>query len=57
MKEDSFSQLKFHPENPGPIAPPLNQMSLNSLKADMRSLFDAEVIMHQRKLKGCSVLA
>jgi hypothetical protein len=44
----AYSQLKFHRENLGSFAPPLNQMSFTSLKADMQSLLE-EVIMHHVK--------
>jgi hypothetical protein len=45
---NSFSQVKYHRENLGAFAPPLNSMSLTSLKADMQSLLE-EVIMHHVK--------
>ena len=48
MDADSSYQLKFHRENLGSFAPPLNQMSFSSLKADMQSLLE-EVIMHHVK--------
>ena len=46
--EDSYSQLKYHRENLGSFAPPLNRMSFSSLKADMQGLLE-EVIMHHVK--------
>lgn len=48
MEENSFSQVKYHRENLGSFAPPLNPMSLSTLKADMQSLLE-EVIMHHVK--------
>jgi hypothetical protein len=48
MQEDLSSKVKFHRDNLGSFAPPLNQMSLNSLKADMQGLLE-EVIMHHVK--------
>ena len=47
---EESSQSKYHRENLGSFAPPLNQMSLSSLKADMQSLLEfEEVIMHHVK--------
>lgn len=51
MEEKSFSQVKYHRENLGSFAPPLNPMSLSTLKADMQSLLEEVVMHHVKKVR------